>query len=66
MQDMLAAISEVVYVDLLEGDTECHVRFKTPEAALAVMNGHTEIKKKYNWKLEVLSGKTPQKFLFPF
>uniref|UniRef100_A0A8C2V0D9 La-related protein 7 n=1 Tax=Chinchilla lanigera TaxID=34839 RepID=A0A8C2V0D9_CHILA len=62
VRDTLAAISEVVYVDLLEGDTECHARFKTPEAAQAVMNGHTEIKKKYSWKLEVLSGDHEQRY----
>ncbi|XP_033611888.1 la-related protein 7 isoform X2 [Fukomys damarensis] len=62
VRDMLAAISEVVYVDLLEGDTECHARFKTPEAAQAVMNGHTEIKKKHGWKLEVLSGDHEQRY----
>ncbi|XP_004626806.2 la-related protein 7 [Octodon degus] len=62
VRDTLAAISEVVYVDLLEGDTECHARFKTPEAAQALMNVHTEIKKKYNWKLEVLSGDHEQRY----
>jgi La-related protein 7 len=58
MQDTLTTISEVVYVDLLEGDTECHARFKTPEDAQAVLSAHTEIKKKHCWTLEVLSGKT--------
>lgn len=58
MQDALAAVSEVVYVDLLEGDTECHARFKTPEDAQAVLNAHTDVKKKHPWKLEILSGKT--------
>lgn len=58
MQDTLAAISEVVYVDLLEGDTECHARFKTPEDAQAVVTAHSEIKKKHCWQLEILSGKT--------
>nr|XP_012291891.2 la-related protein 7 [Aotus nancymaae] len=38
VRDTLAAISEVLYVDLLEGDTECHARFKTPEDAQAVIN----------------------------
>jgi La-related protein 7 len=33
--DTLATISEVIYVDLLEEDTECHARLKTPEAAQA-------------------------------
>lgn len=60
MQDTLAAISEVVYVDLLEGDTECHARFKTPEDAQAVMKACAEIQKKHCWKVEILSGK----FLF--
>lgn len=58
MQDTLAAISEVVYVDLLEGDTECHARFKTPEDAQAVVTARSEIKKKHCWQLEILSGKT--------
>lgn len=58
MQDTLAAVSEVVYVDLLEGDTECHARFKTPADAQAVIKAYTEMKKKQCWKLEILSGKT--------
>lgn len=62
VRDTLAAVSEVVYVDLLEGDTECHARFKTPEDAQAVMNAHTEIKKKHCWKLEVLSGDHEQRY----
>ncbi|KAM9237807.1 la-related protein 7 isoform 2-T2 [Dugong dugon] len=62
VRDTLAAISEVVYVDLLEGDTECHVRFKTPENAQAVINAYTEIKKKHSWKLEVLSGDHEQRY----
>ncbi|XP_049741448.1 la-related protein 7 isoform X1 [Elephas maximus indicus] len=62
VRDTLAAISEVVYVDLLEGDTECHVRFKTPEDAQAVINACTEIKKKHSWKLEVLSGDHEQRY----
>lgn len=62
VRDTLAAVSEVVYVDLLEGDTECHARFKTPEDAQAVMNAYTEIKKKHCWKLEVLSGDHEQRY----
>ncbi|CAD7684676.1 unnamed protein product [Nyctereutes procyonoides] len=62
VRDTLAAISEVVYVDLLEGDTECHARFKTPEDAQAVINAYTEIKKKYCWKLEILSGDHEQRY----
>lgn len=62
VRDTLATISEVVYVDLLEGDTECHARFKTPEDAQAVMNSQTEINKKHCWKLEVLSGDHEQRY----
>ena len=58
----LAAISEVVYVDLLEGDTECHARFKIPEDAQAVVTAHSEIKKKHCWKLEILSGDHEQRY----
>lgn len=62
VKDILATISEVVYIDLLEGDTECHARFKTPEDAQAVMNAQTEIKKKHCWNLEVLSGDHEQRY----
>lgn len=56
-QDTLAAVAEVVYVDLLEGDTECHVRFKSPEDAQAAMSASADIKRKHCWTLEVLAGK---------
>ncbi|XP_055290592.1 la-related protein 7 isoform X1 [Moschus berezovskii] len=62
VRDTLAAISEVAYVDLLEGDTECHARFKTPEDAQAVVTAHSEIKKKHCWKLEILSGDHEQRY----
>ncbi|NP_001068652.2 la-related protein 7 [Bos taurus] len=62
VRDTLAAISEVVYVDLLEGDTECHARFKTPEDAQAVVTAHSEIKKKHCWQLEILSGDHEQRY----
>ncbi|TKC35064.1 hypothetical protein EI555_010266, partial [Monodon monoceros] len=62
VRDTLAVISEVVYVDLLEGDTECHARFKTPEDAQAVINAYMEIKKKHCWKLEILSGDHEQRY----
>lgn len=57
-QDALAVLAEVAYVDMLEGDTECHVRFKTPEDAQTVMKSHKEIQIKNNCKFEVLTGKT--------
>ncbi|XP_045140246.1 la-related protein 7 [Echinops telfairi] len=62
VRDTLAAISEVVYVDLLEGDTECHVRFRTPADAQAVISAYPEISKKHNWKLEILSGDHEQRY----
>ncbi|KAM7317955.1 la-related protein 7 [Alexandromys fortis] len=62
VRDVLATISEVVYVDLLEGDTECHARFKTPEDAQAVMSAQAEIRKKHCWNLEVLSGDHEQRY----
>ncbi|XP_008831943.1 la-related protein 7 isoform X2 [Nannospalax galili] len=62
VRDTLATISEVVYVDLLEGDTECHARFKTPEDAQAVMNVQAEVKKKHCWNLELLSGDHEQRY----
>ncbi|XP_036885342.1 la-related protein 7 isoform X1 [Sturnira hondurensis] len=62
VRDTLAAVSEVVYVDLLEGDTECHVRVKSPEDAQAVRDAHAEIRKKYCWKLEILSGDHEQRY----
>lgn len=62
VRDTLAAVSEVVYVDLLEGDTECHARFKSPEDAQAAMNAYAEIKKKHCWTLEILAGDHEQRY----
>lgn len=56
-QDILATLADVAYVDLLEGDNECHVRLKTPEDAQTLLKSHKEIQAKNNWKLEILSGK---------
>ena len=53
---MLATIANVAYVDLLEGDTECHVRLKTPEDAQTLIKSQKELQTKNNWKLEILSG----------
>lgn len=54
----MTALVDVAYVDMLEGDTECHVRFKTPEDAQVVMKSYKEIQIKNNWKFEILTGKT--------
>ncbi|XP_039397070.1 la-related protein 7 isoform X1 [Mauremys reevesii] len=62
IKDALAMIADVAYVDMLEGDTECHVRFKTPEDAQVVMKAHKEIQIKNNWKLEVLTGDHEQRY----
>ncbi|NXT72957.1 LARP7 protein, partial [Chaetops frenatus] len=61
-QDALALLAEVAYVDMLEGDTECHVRFKTPEDAQTVMKSYKEIQIKNNWKFEVLTGDHEQRY----
>lgn len=53
----MALLADVAYVDMLEGDTECHVRFNTPEDAQTVIKSHKEIQIKNNWKYEVLTGK---------
>ncbi|NXQ53626.1 LARP7 protein, partial [Anthoscopus minutus] len=62
IKDALAVLAEVAYVDMLEGDTECHVRFKTPEDAQTVMKSYKEIQIKNNWKFEVLSGDHEQRY----
>ncbi|NXB12860.1 LARP7 protein, partial [Cnemophilus loriae] len=62
IKDALAVLAEVAYVDMLEGDTECHVRFKTPEDAQTVMKSYKEIQIKNNWKFEVLAGDHEQRY----
>ncbi|NXA31017.1 LARP7 protein, partial [Eudromia elegans] len=61
-QDALSMMAAVAYVDLLAGDTECHVRFSTPEDAQTVMKSHKEIPIKNSWKLEVLTGDHEQRY----
>nr|XP_034968585.1 la-related protein 7 isoform X1 [Zootoca vivipara]XP_034968586.1 la-related protein 7 isoform X1 [Zootoca vivipara]XP_034968587.1 la-related protein 7 isoform X1 [Zootoca vivipara]XP_034968588.1 la-related protein 7 isoform X1 [Zootoca vivipara]XP_034968589.1 la-related protein 7 isoform X1 [Zootoca vivipara]XP_034968591.1 la-related protein 7 isoform X1 [Zootoca vivipara] len=62
IKDMLATLANVAYVDLLEGDTECHVRLKTPEDAQTLLKSNKELQTKHNWKLEVLSGDHEQRY----
>ncbi|KFQ36734.1 La-related protein 7, partial [Mesitornis unicolor] len=62
IKDALAVLVDVAYVDMLEGDTECHVRFKTPEDAQIVMKSYKEIQIKNNWKFEVLTGDNEQRY----
>ncbi|XP_065489519.1 la-related protein 7 isoform X1 [Caloenas nicobarica] len=62
IKDALTVLVDVAYVDMLEGDTECHVRFKTPEDAQVVMKSYKEIQIKNNWKFEVLTGDHEQRY----
>ncbi|XP_063043564.1 la-related protein 7 isoform X2 [Engraulis encrasicolus] len=62
VKDTLSEISAVVYVDILDGDAEGHVRFKSAEDAKAVMAAQQQILKKHNWRLEILSGDHEQRY----
>ncbi|NXG65633.1 LARP7 protein, partial [Hemiprocne comata] len=62
IKDALAVLADVAYVDMLKGDTECHVRFKTPEDAQIVLKSYKEIQIKNNWKCEVLTGDHEQRY----
>ncbi|KAM9328975.1 la-related protein 7 [Gastrophryne carolinensis] len=62
VKETLSAVCEVVYVDMLEGDTECHARFKTTEDAKAVLKAATEMFSKHNWKLKILTGDKEQRY----
>ncbi|XP_072440361.1 la-related protein 7 isoform X1 [Chiloscyllium punctatum] len=62
IKDALLETAEILYVDLLEGDSEGHVRFKTPADAQTLMRAQREIQSKYNWKLELLAGDSEQRY----
>ncbi|XP_074010451.1 la-related protein 7 isoform X3 [Numenius arquata] len=62
IKNALAVLADVAYVDMLEGDTECHVRFNTPEDAQTVVKSYKEIQIKTNWKFEVLAGDHEQRY----
>ncbi|NWQ72970.1 LARP7 protein, partial [Columbina picui] len=62
IKDALSVLVDVAYVDMLEGDTECHVRFNTPEDAQIVMKSYKEIQIKNNCKFEVLTGDHEQRY----
>lgn len=62
IKDALAMLADVAYVDMLEGDTECHVRFNTPEDAQTVMKSHKDLQIKNNWKYEILTGDNEQRY----
>lgn len=56
LQDTLSGISAVKYVDILEGDAEGYIRFNTPKDATAILAARSELHKKHNWNLEILTG----------
>ncbi|XP_073458826.1 la-related protein 7 isoform X2 [Aquarana catesbeiana] len=62
VKEILSAVSEVVYVDMLEGDTECHARFKTPEDAQDVLKARSDLQSKHNWKVQILTGDGEQRY----
>uniref|UniRef100_A0AAY3ZXA0 La-related protein 7 n=1 Tax=Denticeps clupeoides TaxID=299321 RepID=A0AAY3ZXA0_9TELE len=62
IKDALSGVSAVMYVDILEGDAEGHIRFRTPEDAKAVITAQHELQKKYSWKLDILSGDHEQRY----
>ncbi|XP_008292474.1 la-related protein 7 [Stegastes partitus] len=62
IKDVLSRISPVAYVDILDGDTEGHIRFHSPEEAKAVSDAKAELQKEHSWKLEILSGDHEQRY----
>ncbi|XP_068164113.1 la-related protein 7 [Antennarius striatus] len=62
IKEALCKLSPVAYVDILEGDSEGHVRFHTPEEAKAVSDAGGELQKEHSWKLEILSGDHEQRY----
>ncbi|KAL1270852.1 hypothetical protein QQF64_029868, partial [Cirrhinus molitorella] len=62
VKDSLSEVSAVAYVDILDGDTEGYIRFKSPEDAQTVITAQSELQKKYNWNLELLSGDHEQRY----
>uniref|UniRef100_A0A673HAG4 La-related protein 7 n=1 Tax=Sinocyclocheilus rhinocerous TaxID=307959 RepID=A0A673HAG4_9TELE len=62
IKDSLSEMSAVAYVDILDGDKEGYIRFKSPEDAQTVITAQSELQKKYNWNLELLSGDREQRY----
>lgn len=56
-QDALSKVSPVAYIDTLDGDSEGHIRFHTPEGAKAVSDVRAELQTEHSWVLETLSGR---------
>ncbi|XP_030018531.1 la-related protein 7 isoform X1 [Sphaeramia orbicularis] len=62
LKDALCKISPVAYVDIIDGDTDGHIRFHTPEDVKAVSNARAQLQKEHSWKLEILSGDHEQRY----
>uniref|UniRef100_A0AAY5F142 La-related protein 7 n=1 Tax=Electrophorus electricus TaxID=8005 RepID=A0AAY5F142_ELEEL len=62
VKDALSEVSTVKYVDILNGDAEGYVRFETPTDAKAVIAANSELQKKYDWNLEILTGDHEQRY----
>uniref|UniRef100_A0AAR2JWA5 La-related protein 7 n=1 Tax=Pygocentrus nattereri TaxID=42514 RepID=A0AAR2JWA5_PYGNA len=62
VKDTLSEVSAVKYVDILEGDAEGYIRFNTHEDAKAVITARSELQKKHNWNLEILTGDHEQRY----
>ncbi|TRY96179.1 hypothetical protein DNTS_026759 [Danionella cerebrum] len=62
IKDVLLELSPVAYVDIVDGDVEGHVRFKSPEDAQKVIKARTELQKKVNWNLELLTGDHEERY----
>ncbi|KAG2466782.1 LARP7 protein, partial [Polypterus senegalus] len=62
IKDVLSEMSSVEYVDMLEGDAECHVRLTSPDDVRVLMEAESEIKKKHHWKMKVLTGDNEQRY----
>ncbi|KAK1890020.1 La-related protein 7 [Dissostichus eleginoides] len=54
IKDALSKVSPVAYIDTLDGDSEGHIRFHTPEDAKAVSDVRAELQKEHSWALEIL------------
>uniref|UniRef100_A0A3P9J8T1 XRRM domain-containing protein n=1 Tax=Oryzias latipes TaxID=8090 RepID=A0A3P9J8T1_ORYLA len=62
VQEILCEVSQVAYVDILDGDSEGYVRFLTPEGANAVCQAKAQLQKEHSWKVEILTGDQEQRY----
>lgn len=62
IKDALSKISQVAYIDTLDGDTEGFIRFHTPEDAKTVSEARAELQKEHSWKVEILAGDHEQRY----